>query len=171
MQVAQAEALGAIDDDSVGIGDIQSALHDSGREEHIVIVVGKVEHHLLQGIARHSSVSHSHPCIGHAAVQHGLEVGQLADTRSDEEHLSAATHLEANGLGDGFRAEGTHLGLYWAAVGRRCLYDAQVPGTHQAKLQRAGDGRGGEGEGIHIGLHLTQFLLGAHAELLLLVDD
>ena len=104
-------------------------------------------------------------------MQHGLEVGQLADARSDEEHLSAATHLEANGLGDGFRAEGTHLGLYWAAGGRRWLYDAQVPGTHQAKLQRAGDGRGGEGEGIHIGLHQTQFLLGAHAELLLLVDD
>ena len=64
-----------------------------------------------------------------------------------------------------------HLGINGIAVGRRRLNNAHITGTHQRELQRARNGRGTHREGVHIGLHLAQFLFHGHTELLLLVNN
>ena len=62
-----------------------------------------------------------------------------------------------------------HLGDDGLAVGRRCGYHRQVARAHERELQRARYGRCRKRERIDIDAHLAEFLLGCHAELLLLV--
>ena len=171
MEVAESEAMSSIDDNGIGIGDIQSALHDGGGEEHIIVIVGKIEHHLLQLVTWHSAMSYSHTGIGDTTMNEGFQFGKLTDAWGHEEHLSSAAHLKPYGFGYHFRAEGIDLSLYGAAIGRRSLYDTQVPGSHQTELESARDRCGREGERIHIGLHLAKVFLCAHAKLLFLIDN
>lgn len=67
VQVAQAEVVRLIDDDGVGIGDVDTVLHDRGSDEHIVVVVYKAHDNLFQLLGGHLSVSYAHTCIGYIA--------------------------------------------------------------------------------------------------------
>ncbi len=64
-----------------------------------------------------------------------------------------------------------NLSANGVAVWRRCLYHAHVARPHQRELQGARYRGGGHREGVHIGLHLSQFLLCGNAEFLFLVDN
>ena len=171
VQVAQAEVMRSVYDNGIGIRNVQAALYDGGGDEDIVVVVGKIDHDPLQLLGRHLSVSHSNAGIGHMLADQFDQFLQLADAVVHKEYLSAAAHLELNGFGNHLGAEAAELRLYRVAVGRWCLDDAQVAGSHQAELQGAGDRCSRQREGIDVGLQLTQFLLCRDAELLLLVDD
>ena len=74
MQVAQAITVGIVDDDGVHIGHVDAVLDDRGREQHVIIMVAKVDDGLLQLLGRHLSVSHGHAGIGHDAVNHVLQL-------------------------------------------------------------------------------------------------
>ena len=65
MQVRQPEVMGAVDDDCVGIGDVEAALDDGCGDEHIVVVVHKIHHHLLKLLWRHLAVCYCHTSIRH----------------------------------------------------------------------------------------------------------
>ena len=109
--------------------------------------------------------------VGDVALDECLQLRQVGDAVVDEEHLPVAAHLEVDGVGNDLFVERVHLRLYGIAVGRRRLYDTEVARPHQRELEGAGYGRGSQGEGINVDLHLPQLLLDADAELLLLVDD
>ena len=85
--------------------------------------------------------------------------------------MSAAAHLEHDGVAYQVLAEVAEFGFYWLPVWRRSLYYTEVACTHQRELQGARYGGGGEGEAVYAYLHLLQFLLYADAELLLFVYD
>src|SRR5947207_3237945 len=53
IEVAQAEAVGAIDDDSIGIRNIETAFNDSGGEQNIGLTVDKLGHDFFEFIAVH----------------------------------------------------------------------------------------------------------------------
>ena len=76
VQLAQAESLGIVDHDGVHVGHVNAALDDSGGDEHIVVVIGKVENDLLQFFAVHASVSHTHSGIRNMLVDHSHQLGQ-----------------------------------------------------------------------------------------------
>ena len=171
VKVAKPEVLRAVDDDGVGVGDVNTALYDGGADEHVIVVVGEAEDDFLQLLGGHLSVAHHHSGIGHILAHKGFQVGQIGDSVIDKIHLAVAAHFKVYGLGYGLGVEGANLCVYGIAVGRRCLYDAEVAGAHQAELQRARNWGGREGERVHIGAHLAQFFLGADAKLLLLVND
>ena len=163
--------MGAIDDDGIGIGDVQSALHDGGGDQHIIVIVGKGQHGLLQFFGRHLSVSNSHTGIGHMLPDEFCQFRQLADTVVDEEDLSAATHLEADSLCYHFGTECADLCLDGIAVGGWRLNDREVTGSHERELQGARDRRGSQSQRVHVGLQLPELLFRRDTELLFLVDD
>ena len=119
----------------------------------------------------HLPVTYGHTGIGDILVHQFLQLRQTRDAVVHDEYLAIAAHFKADGLGNDLRREGVHFSLYGIAVGRWCLYDAQITGTHQRELQGSRNGRGGERQRIDIHLHLAQLLFRGHTELLLLVDD
>ena len=113
---------------------------------------------------------------GHPRVRH-----QLAHPRGDghdglhavvhQVDLPAPAQLELDGGLHQLVAPGRHHGLDGEAVLGRGLDEADLAQAREAHVERARDGRGAQGELIHVEPQLLQPLLVAHAEALLLVDD
>ncbi len=90
VQVAQSVAVRIVDDDGVDVGHVDTILNDGGRQQHVIVVVAKVDDGLFQPLGRHLAVTHSYAGIGHYAVNHVLEGFELLDAVVDEEHLPVA---------------------------------------------------------------------------------
>ena len=171
MKVGQTEVLRIVDDDGIGIGDVDTVLHNGRREQHVVVIVDEAHDDFLKLLWGHLTVADGYTTIGYILPDELRDMRQTRDAVVDKEHLTATAHLEVDGVSDDLVAERAQLGVDGIAVGRRRAHDAHVAGSHQRELQGAGDGRGRHRERVDIGLELAQFLLGGHAELLLLVDD
>ena len=130
MQVTQSEVLCTVDDDSVGIGYVYAVLHDGSGEQHVVVVVREVKHHLLQFLRLHPSVTNGYAGIGYVLVNHLCQMRQVGDAIVHEVYLSVARHLEVDSLSNDIGREGVYLRLYGIAVGRRRLYHTEIAGTH-----------------------------------------
>ena len=52
VQLGQSEAVGTIDDDRVGPGNVETVLDDRRRDQHVGAVFDEVEHHLFELGAR-----------------------------------------------------------------------------------------------------------------------
>ena len=65
VQLAQAKALGAIDNQGVGVWNIDSGLDDRGRNQHIEALFPEVNHHLLECRLTHLPVSNGDARFGH----------------------------------------------------------------------------------------------------------
>ena len=48
MEVAKPELLGVVDDDRIGVGHVDAALHDTGSDQYVVFIVHEIEDDLLQ---------------------------------------------------------------------------------------------------------------------------
>ncbi len=171
MQVRKTEMVGAVDDDRVGIGDVDTILHNRRREQHVVVVVDKVGDDLLQLFGRHLSMTDDHTTVGHILMYEVCNLLKIGDAVVDKEHLTVATHLEVDGIGNDFVTEGTQLGMDGIAVGWRRAHDAHIAGSHQTELQRTRNRCGRHRKGVDIAFQFPQLLLCGHAELLFLVDD
>ena len=90
VKVAQTEAVGAINDDGVRVRNIQAALDDRRREQHVGLAVDEGGHHFLQIVRVHLAVTDDHPGVRQErleAVRHRLD-GR--DAVVEEEDLAAA---------------------------------------------------------------------------------
>ena len=163
--------VGSVDDDGVGIGYVNTILYDGCREQHVIVVVLEIEDNLLQFLRLHLSVAYGNTCVRHVLMYQLADALQVVDARIDEIHLTVARHLEVYGVCNNLSTKGMYLRLDGIAVGRRCLDDAQVAGSHQRELQGTWYGRCRHCQRVYVGLHLAQFLFGRHTELLFLVDN
>ena len=109
--------------------------------------------------------------IRNMIMNHLSDMGEVADAVVDEIYLSVARHLEVDSIDDDLCAEGVYLRLDGITVGRRRLNDTEVTGSDERELEGTRNGCSRHCQGIDIGLHLTEFLLGRDAELLFLVDN
>src|SRR5690554_1649069 len=171
VQVAQTEVVGVVDEDGVGVGDVYSGFDDCRGYQHIEIPFDEVGHHLFEFRPFQTPVTYPHASIRHQALDHPRHFMDVFDLVVDEKHLSTSIDLVRDGVADHVFPESVQFGTNGVAVGRRSADDAHVPRSHHRKLQRAWDGRGGEGEGVDRGAKGFEFVFHTHAELLLLVDD
>ena len=171
VQVAQTEVLGVVDDDRIGVGNVDAVLDDGRRHQHVEFPVDEVHDEFLQLLGRHLAVPDGHTGLRAEARDQPLEGRQVLDAVVDEIDLAAAGEFRLDGIADDLLREDVRLGEDRLAVGRRGRNDGQVPRTHQRELQRARNRRGGERQRIDRNAHLGELFLGGDAEFLLLVDD
>ena len=57
VQVGQAVVVGLVDEDRVGVGNVQAALDDRRRQQDVERWAHEVEHHLLQLVLGHLAVA------------------------------------------------------------------------------------------------------------------
>ena len=171
MKIRKTEILGTINDDGVGIRNVDAVFDDGGREQHIVVVIREIEDNLFQFLRFHLSMTYGYAGIRDILVDHLCDMGEIVDAIIHEIHLAVARHLKVNGISNNLSPKGVDLRLDRIAVGRRRLYDTQVAGTDQRELQGAGNRRCRHRKGIDIRLHLTKFLFRGDTKFLFLVND
>ena len=103
MEIRKSVVVRRIDDDGVGIGHVDSVLHNGGRKEYVVFMIHEVEYDFLQFLRLHPSMPHAHPGIRHIAFNHGLEFRQVVDSVVDKEYLSVSAEFEIDSLRHDFR--------------------------------------------------------------------
>ena len=171
MKVGKTEMMRRIDDDGVGIGDINAVLHDGGGDEDIVFLVDEIFDDFLQLFGRHLAMSDGNACIGDITADKGGDFLKTGDAMCHDIYLSVAREFEIDGIGNDFMPEGMHLRKDGIPVGRRSANDAQVAGSHQRELQRTRYGCGTHGQRVDRGLHLPEFFLDTHPEFLFFINN
>ena len=76
VQLGEAEQVGPLDDERVGVGDVDAGLHDGGGDEHVELLFPEADHHLFQLLLAHLAVRHRDPGLGHQLAQ---PAGRLVD--------------------------------------------------------------------------------------------
>ena len=158
-------------DQRVGGRDVETRLHDRGRQQDIVLAVVERRHDVLDHGRRHLAVRHRDLHLGHVLVEEVLHLGEIVDARADIERLAAAIALAQQRLADHQRIVWRHKGAYREAIDRGRCDDRQVAHARQCQLQRARDRRRAQGQHMDLGAELLQPLLVRDAEMLLLVHD
>ena len=142
VEVAQAKAIGAINDDGVGIGDIDAALNDGGGQQHVDLAIDKAGHHLLQFIALHLAVTHQDPRLGQKGVELLLHRVNRAHAVVQKEHLTSTPQLTLDGALDDPLVVLRHDGLHRQPILWRRLDGTHVTRACERQIQCARNGRG-----------------------------
>ena len=71
IQLRQPEAMRAVDDERVGVGDVQARLDDRRAHQHVELAFGEREHRLLELVLGHLAMRDGDPRLGHQLVASG----------------------------------------------------------------------------------------------------
>ena len=171
VELGEAEAIGAIDDDGVGARDVEAVFDNGGGEEDVRFAANEFQHHFFELVFAHLAVADHHASFRNEARDHGGEGVDGLDAIVDEENLSIARELFLDDALDERLAERGHGGLDGEAIFWRRFDHAHIAQADERHVQRAGNGSGGHREDVDILAHFFQALFVSHAEALLFVDD
>ena len=171
VKLGEPEAVRAVHDQGVRAGDVETALDDAGGQQHVILAVVESAHPFLDLGRAHLAVGGDRLHFGHLLGKPYLEVGQIGDSRRDEEALAAAIMLAQQRLANHDRVPRRDVGADREPVDRRGLDDAQIAQSRHRHLQRARDWRRGQRKHVDVGPERFQPFLVGDPEMLLLVDD
>ena len=100
VELAEAVALGAVDEDGIGERDVETVLDDRGGDEHIELVAHEGEHDFFQVVLAHLAVRHGDTRRGHKLLNARGDFVDGFDAIVHEEHLAAALQLHLDGRAD-----------------------------------------------------------------------
>ena len=171
VQLRQAEAIGAIDQDGVGIGNVDAGFDDGRAQQQVEALLHEVAHDTLQ-------IAFMQLAMRHRNARFGQQRRQLFALGLDgfhfivqKEHLTAALEFAHHRFADDTGRVGMHEGLDGKPALRRSGDHRQIAHAFERQRQGAWYGCGGEGQHIHLGPQLFQRFLLPHTEAVLLVHD
>ena len=171
MEVAEADVLGLIDDDRIGVRHIKTVLDDGRTQEHIIVSRHKVEDLVLKHLCLHLAVGHTDLHIRYKPLEDVVYGLEFLYPVVYEEYLSSPVQFVIYDFLDLIRVEEHNLCLHRNSVRWRCIDDGEVTGSEKRELQSSRDRSCSERERVYGSLELAQLLFRTHTELLLLVDD
>ncbi len=171
VQLGEAEGVAALDDQGVGIGDVDPGLDDRGRHQDVELLLPEVDDHLLQLGLAHLPVRGGDPRLRHQLLQPGGRPVDRLDPVVDVEHLALAQEFTPDRGRDLLLVVRADEGQHRVSLLRRGGDGGHLPDPGDRHLQGARDRGRGHGEHVDVGPQLLQLLLVLDAEALLLVDD
>ncbi len=185
VQLADAVALGALDEHDRRVGDVDADLDHRRRDEHVGATGGERRHRRLLVLRAHLAVQERDAVVLQLAAAQALVLGGrgarrqrlgLLDERADDERLPAGVELLADAL---VRAGALGVGRgdvrrHGPAAARQLAQRRDVEVAVAQQRHRARDRRRGHVQDVR---HQALLRLGverralAHAEAMLLVDD
>ncbi len=171
VEISQSEAVGPVNEDGIGIGDVDTAFDDGGGEEDVRLPVDEGMHDLFQVVPSHLSVPHQDPGFRNQLLQAFPDHLDALDAVVEEENLSFAFQLAAHTVPDHAFVIGTDRSVNRDAVGWRSVDGRHVAYAHERKVEGAGNRGGREGEKVDLAKAFLELLLVLHPEALFLVHD
>ena len=98
VELGQAEAVGAVDDDGVDVGHIQAGLDDGSANENVSFVAAESVHDVFQIGLGHLAVAYDDAGLGNEFSKVSSGLVDSANAVVEEEDLSAALHLPEDGF-------------------------------------------------------------------------
>ena len=171
MQLRQPELVRPVDEDGVGVGDVDAVLDDGGANQQVQLAAVEAPHHGFQFALAHLPVADADARLRRQGGQFLCHPLDGAHFVMHIEDLAAAQQFPLDGLPNQAAALFPYEGPNGQAAGRRRGDDRQIANAAHGHVQGAGDGRGGQRQHIHLRPQRPQPLLLANAEAMLLVDD
>jgi hypothetical protein len=171
VQLRQAEAVGAVDEDGVGGGDVDAGLDDGGAQQQVGALLGEVAHYALELALGELAVADDDACFGQQLLEVVAHVVDGVDLVVQEVHLAATLELAQHRLANQAAAGRVHEGLDREPLLRRGGDHRELAQALHRQAERARDRGGGQGQDVDLGAQLLERLLLAHAEAVLLIDD
>lgn len=100
VEIGEAEAVGAVDEDGVGVGDVDASFDDGGGEEDIGFVVDEGVHDGFEIVFVHLAVADEDACFGDEFAEGFVDGLDGFDAVVEEEDLAAAFEFAADGIAD-----------------------------------------------------------------------
>src|SRR6476661_685306 len=137
VQLAQAEDVGPLHDQGVGVGDVQARLDDRGADEHVELLVPEVEDDLLQLVLTHLAVGRRDARLGDQLADAGGGPLDRAHLVVHEEDLALAQQLAADGRRDLLLLVGADVGQDGVALLRRGGQGGHIGDADMARTSTA----------------------------------
>ena len=157
VQLRQAHMIGVLDNQRIGIRNVNTCLNNCRTHEHINVAVTHARHDARQLPLAHLSVRHRNFRIR----QHFFEFCRTRVNGTDLIvqiiGLSAAVKFPPHGLRNDTGIIFHHIGLYRMPILRRFFEHRHIANTGQSHIQRARNRRCGQREHIHLPRHLFEF--------------
>ena len=137
VEVGQAEQIGAVDEDGIGVRDIDAGFDDGGGDQHVGVAAHERVHDVLEFVAVHLAVAGEDAGIRGEPLEFLLHLFDGLHPVVQVENLAAAVNLVADGVADDAFVVRADDGLDRQAVGRRGFDGAHFPQADQRHVERA----------------------------------
>ena len=171
VKVRQAEAVRAVNDDGVGVRNVDAGFDDGGGQQDVRFPLHEGAHDLFQFFFRHLAVADDDAGLGHQGLDAVSEQFDGFHAVVQQENLSSALQLAFHGLFHDAFVVRAHACLDGLPVDGRGFNGAHVTCSHQGNVQGAGNGRGGQRQHVNSLEAFLEFFLVSDAEALFLVND
>src|SRR5690606_35893436 len=101
IQIGEAEAVGAIDDNGVGVGNVDAAFDDGGSDQNVEFVANEAIHDVFEIVLVHLPVADGDARVGNEVLQFAAYAFDRSDAVVQEKYLPLALELAFQGGLDG----------------------------------------------------------------------
>ena len=91
-----------IDNDRIGIGNIDTIFHNGCRKQHIIVIVDKAHDNLFQLLRLHLTMSDDNSTIRYMFLYQEFNLLKFRNPIIDKIHLSITTHFKIDGISNHF---------------------------------------------------------------------
>jgi hypothetical protein len=171
VQLSEAEAVGAIDDDRVRARHVDARFDNRGRDQHVEALPVEVEHDVFEFAFRHLTVGDPEARFRHQLAEFARGFLDGRDLVVQEIHLAAAREFALQRLTDQRRIVVPDERFHGEAMLRRRRDDRQIAQAGHRHVQGARYRRRGQREQVDLGTQFLQHFFLAHTKAMLLIDD
>ncbi len=171
VELRQAKGIGAVYNQGVGVGDVEAAFDDGGGEQHVNAAFGKIAHHLREFTLVHLTMPNANARLRNELLQVQFHRVDGLHAVVDKEDLPAALQFAQDGLAYQFGRIRPDVRHHRQAFFGRGVEGGNIAHARERHVERARDGRRGQGQHVHFGAQLLEVFLVRHAEALLFVND
>ena len=134
IELRETQTIGAIDDDRVGVRNVETRLDDGRRHEDVELAVHEVDHDALEPLLLHLTVPHDDARLGHELLDKPRKRADRRDAVVHHEALPAAADLAKNCVANDVLGESVHLGLHREPIGWWRRHDRHVANAHESHV-------------------------------------
>ena len=171
IKLAEAEPFRVIHNQGICVRHVQAVFNNGCAQQHVIVAVVEVQHHVFQLVFLHLPVGHAHPGFRHQCPQPLIEAADAPHPVVQKVDLSAPAEFTQDGVPDQGIGILRNHGLYRDPLFRRGFQHTHVTDARHRHMQGPRNRRRAQGEHVHLPLHVLDNFLMGHAEALLLVHD